>query len=246
MTESVIEVHKVVKYYGEVLAVDDVSFSVSRGSICALLGGNGAGKTTLLSLLLGLLLPTSGRVSVLGTDMLRHRYRVLERINFSSPYVDLPQRLTVRENLTVYARLYGVKKVRQRLDTLAVQLDIDFLMKRPYATLSAGQRTRVVLAKALLNRPEVLLLDEPTASLDPDTADTIRGYLKKYRQESGATFLMASHNMLEVERLCDDVIILRRGVVVDRDAPEALLSRYGRGTLEEVFIDVARDLDPVR
>ena len=246
MTESVIEVHEVVKYYDEVLAVDNVSFSVSRGSICALLGGNGAGKTTLLSMLLGLLLPTSGRVSVLGTDMLRHRYRVLERINFSSPYVDLPQRLTVRENLTVYARLYGVKKVRQRLDTLAVQLDIDFLMKRPYGTLSAGQRTRVVLAKALLNRPEVLLLDEPTASLDPDTADTIRGYLKKYQQESGATFLMASHNMLEVERLCDDVIILRRGVVADRDAPEALLSRYGRGTLEEVFIDVARELDPER
>ncbi|MEA2093295.1 MAG: ABC transporter ATP-binding protein [Pseudomonadota bacterium] len=246
MTESVIEVHEVVKYYDEVLAVDKVSFSVGRGSICALLGGNGAGKTTLLSMLLGLLLPSSGRVSILGTDMLRHRYRVLERINFSSPYVDLPQRLTVRENLTVYARLYGVKKVRQRLDTLAVQLDIDFLMERPYATLSAGQRTRVVLAKALLNRPEVLLLDEPTASLDPDTADTIRDYLKQYRQESGATFLMASHNMLEVERLCDDVIILRRGVVVDRDAPEALLSRYGRGTLEEVFIDVARELDPVR
>lgn len=242
MSKNIIEVREAVKRYDEVLAVDRVSFSVMRGSICALLGGNGAGKTTLLAMLLGLLLPTSGCISILGTDMLRDRYRVLGRINFSSPYVDLPQRLTVRENLTVYARLYGVRGVRQRLDTLAEQLDIQHFMNRSYGTLSAGQRTRVALAKSLLNRPEVLLLDEPTASLDPDTADGMRRFLMDYQQESGATFLMASHNMLEVERMCDDVIVMRSGQVVDRGSPRMLQEGYGRSSLEEVFIDVAREI----
>jgi ABC-2 type transport system ATP-binding protein len=241
MTDPVIDVRAVVKHYGDVLAVDRVSFTVGRGSVCALLGGNGAGKTTLLAMLLGLLLPDSGRISILGADMLRQRYRVLGRINFSSPYVDLPQRLTVYENLVVYARLYGVKRIRQRLAVLAEQLHIGRFMQRPYGTLSAGQRTRVALAKSLLNEPEVLLLDEPTASLDPDTADSMRCFLREYRQESGATLLMATHNMLEVERMCDDVIILRRGEVVDRGTPGMLLQCYGRDTLEEVFIDVARD-----
>jgi ABC-2 type transport system ATP-binding protein len=246
MSDTVIELHNVSKRYADVLAVDNVSFSVERGSVCALLGGNGAGKTTLLSMLLGLLLPTAGQISLLGADMLRHRYRVLERVNLSSPYVDLPQRLTVRENLTVYARLYGVRAVKQRIETLAAQFDITRFLSRTYGTLSAGQRTRVALTKSLLNQPEVLLLDEPTASLDPDTADTIRSYLNDYRQESGATLLMASHNMLEVERLCDDVIMMRQGVVVDRGAPAKLLQKYGRDTLEEVFIDVARHTEQVR
>lgn len=246
MPDSVIELYNVTKRYEDALAVDNVSFSVERGSVCALLGGNGAGKTTLLSMLLGLLLPTAGQISLLGADMLRHRYRVLERVNLSSPYVDLPQRLTVRENLTVYARLYGVRAVKKRIETLAGQFDITRLLGRTYGTLSAGQRTRVALAKSLLNYPEVLLLDEPTASLDPDTADTIRGYLNDYRQESGATLLMASHNMLEVERLCDDVIMMRQGVVVDRDSPAKLLQKYGRDTLEEVFIDVARHTEKAR
>jgi ABC-2 type transport system ATP-binding protein len=238
---AAIEVQEVSKSYPEVLAVDSVTFEVAPGSICGLLGGNGAGKTTLLSMLLGLLLPTAGRIRVLGTDMLRHRYRVLARMNFSSPYVDLPQRLTVRENLTVYARLYGLPAASRRLDSLAEQLDIARFLGRPYGTLSAGQRTRVALAKSLLNEPEVLLLDEPTASLDPDTAETIREYLREYQRSSGATLLMASHNMLEVERLCDDVIMLRQGRLVDRAPPGELLARYGRETLEEVFIDVARD-----
>jgi ABC-2 type transport system ATP-binding protein len=238
---AAIELLEVSKRYPEVLAVDSVSFQVAPGSICALLGGNGAGKTTLLSMLLGLLLPTAGCIRVLGTDMLRHRYRVLARMNFSSPYVDLPQRLTVRENLTVYARLYGLSAASRRLDSLAEHLDIASFLGRPYGTLSAGQRTRVALAKSLLNEPEVLLLDEPTASLDPDTAETIREYLREYQRSSGATLLMASHNMLEVERLCDDVIMLRQGRLVDRAPPAELLARYGRETLEEVFIDVARD-----
>jgi ABC-2 type transport system ATP-binding protein len=241
MTQASIEVVSVSKRYADVLAVNAVSFDVAPGTIVALLGGNGAGKTTLLSMLLGLLLPSDGAIRVLGTDMLRHRYRVLGRMNFSSPYVDLPQRLTVRENLTVYAHLYGLTATGQRLKRLAEQLDIDRFLGRPYGTLSAGQRTRVALAKSLLNRPEVLLLDEPTASLDPDTAETIRDYLRDYQRESGATLLMASHNMLEVERLCDDVVILRHGQLVDRASPADLLARYGRETLEQVFIDVARD-----
>jgi len=174
---------------------------------------------SIIALLLGLLLPTAGRLSVLGCDMLRHRYRVLHRMNFSLPYVDLPQRLTVRENLSVYARLYSVRQFRQRLVMLAGQFEIERYLDRVYGTISAGQKTRVVLAKALLNQPDVLLLDEPTASLDPETAGTIRALLRNYQQETGATLLMASHNMLEVERLCDDVIMLRAGRVVDRGSP---------------------------
>jgi len=243
VSTQVIELQDVTRYYGPVLAVDRVSFGVGHGSICALLGGNGAGKTTLLSMLLGLLLPSAGRLSILGVDMCRHRYRVLQRINFSSPYVDLPQRLTVRENLQVYGRLYGLRNLRQRLADLAEQLDIGGFMERPYGSLSAGQKTRVALAKSLLNEPDVLLLDEPTASLDPDTADNVRQLLRHYQQRSGATLLMASHNMLEVERLCDDVIMLRAGQVVDRGSPQQLLSRYARNTLEDVFIDVAREGD---
>ena len=237
----VIELQNVSKSYDGLLAVNAVSFSVGAGSICALLGGNGAGKTTLLSMLLGLLLPSAGKLSILGVDMCKHRYQVLDRINFSSPYVDLPQRLTVKENLTVYGRLYSVCHLRQRLAELAGQLDIAGLMDRTCGSLSAGQKTRVALAKSLLNRPDVILLDEPTASLDPDTAASIRQLLRDYQQDSGATLLMATHNMLEVERLCDDVIMLRSGRVVDRGSPKKLLQRYGRSTLEEVFIDVARD-----
>jgi ABC-2 type transport system ATP-binding protein len=242
VTVSTIELRGVSKRYEQVLAVDRVSFSIEQGSICALLGGNGAGKTTLLSMLLGLLLPTEGQLVMLGTDMCRHRYRVLDRINFSSPYVDLPQRLTVRENLMVYGHLYGLKQLRQRLSVLSRQLDIVEFMDRAYGTLSAGQKTRVALAKSLLNEPEVLLLDEPTASLDPDMADYIRQLLKDYRQKSGATLLMATHNMLEAERMCNDVIILRDGRLVDRGSPGELLQQYERSTLEDIFIDVARNL----
>ena len=236
----VIVVEGLTKRYENVLAVDDISFSVERGATCALLGGNGAGKTTTLAMLLGLILPTVGRIFVLGEDMLRHRYRALPRMNFSSPYVDLPQRLTVTENLTVYARLYGVRGVRRRLQCLAEDLDIAAFMGRRYGTLSSGQKTRVALAKSLLNEPELLLMDEPTASLDPDTADRIRSYLQSYQKASGATLLLASHNMVEVERLCSDVLMLRAGRIVARGTPEALIGRYRRRTLEEVFLDIAR------
>ncbi len=238
---SVIEVQSLSKTFKDVTAVDDIGFSVGRGSVTALLGGNGAGKTTTLAILLGLLLPTSGSVRVLGEDMARHRHRVLARMNFSSPYVDLPRRLTVAENLTVYGRLYGVANLRQRIGELARDLDIEGLLRRPTGDLSSGQRTRVALAKALLNRPELLLLDEPTASLDPDTGDWVRTYLETYRDRSGMTILLASHNMAEVERLCDHVLIMKTGKIIDRGSPASLISRYGRRTMEEVFLDIARD-----
>jgi ABC-2 type transport system ATP-binding protein len=222
-------------------AVDALSFTVARGSTTALLGGNGAGKTTTLSMLLGLLLPTAGTVRVLGVDMLRQRYRVLPRMNFSSPYVEVPRRLTVAQNLRVYGHLYGLADVDGRIAALARDLDIADLLDRLTGELSAGQRTRVALAKALINQPAVLLLDEPTASLDPDTGDWVRAYLERYRARSGATILLASHNMAEVERLCDSVLMLKRGKLVDRGAPAELIQRYGRHNLEEVFLDIARE-----
>ncbi|MBI3515037.1 MAG: ABC transporter ATP-binding protein [Proteobacteria bacterium] len=248
--EAAIEVQDLTKRYpakrsakdaGGGLAVDAISFTVARGSTTALLGGNGAGKTTTLSVLLGLLLPTAGTIRVLGEDMLRHRYRVLSRMNFSSPYVEVPRRLTVEQNLRVYGRLYGVRDVGGRIRELAHDLDIADLLARQTGELSAGQRTRVALAKALINQPVVLLLDEPTASLDPDTGDWVRGYLERYRARSGATILLASHNMAEVERLCDMVLMLRRGRIIDRGSPAELLARYGQDNLEEVFLDIARD-----
>jgi ABC-2 type transport system ATP-binding protein len=208
--------------------------------VVGLLGGNGAGKTTTLAILLGLLLPSSGLVEVLGHDMARNRHRALPRMNFSSPYVDLPGRLSVLENLRVYGHLYGVRGVDRRITELAGRFDLTGVLGRPTGSLSAGQKTRVALAKALLNEPDLLLLDEPTASLDPDTADWIRSGLESYQRASGATILLASHNMAEVERLCGDVLMLRRGRLVDRGAPAALLERYGRTTLEEVFLDIAR------
>jgi len=236
----VIDVRNLTRRFGDVVAVDNVSFSVAPGSVTGLLGANGAGKTTTIAMLLGLLLPTTGAITVLGEDMLRHRYRVLGRMNFSSPYFDLPQRLTVRQNLTVYARLYGVDQVGERLRTLAGELELEPLFDRPFRGLSAGQKTRVLLAKAMINEPELLLLDEPTASLDPESADRIRGYLEGYRDRAGAAILMASHNMPEVERLCDHVLIMQRGRIVDRGPPADLIAKHGRQTLEQVFLDIAR------
>lgn len=221
-------------------AVDGLSFSMARGETWGLLGGNGAGKTTTIAMLLGLLLPTSGRIVALGHDMARDRFAALARMNFSSPYVSLPQRLTVAENLRVYGHLYGVPRLEARIAELAAELDLTGLLGRPAGELSAGQKTRVALAKALINRPELLLLDEPTASLDPDTGDWVRSWLERYRAETGCAILLASHNMAEVERLCGQVLMMRRGQVVDRGSPEALLAKYGRQDLEEVFLDIAR------
>ena len=235
-----IAVSGLTKRFGPVAAVDDIAFSVPRGQTVGLLGGNGAGKTTTISILLGLLLPTAGVVHVMGVDMLRNRFQALGAMNFSSPYVELPHRLTVRENLMVYANLYGVSRVADRVATLIDDLDLRAVAKRPSGKLSAGQKTRVALAKSLINTPQLLLLDEPTASLDPDTGDWVRSYLERYAAQTGATILLASHNMAEVERLCDQVLMMRAGKIVDQGPPQALIDRYGRTTLEEVFLDIAR------
>jgi ABC-2 type transport system ATP-binding protein len=222
-------------------AVDRVSFRVAEGSATALLGGNGAGKSTTIAMLLGVLKPTSGSVAVLGVDMVADRYRALPWINFSSPYVDMPKKLSVRENLIVYGRLYGVADVVARIAELAPVLGLEALLDRATGTLSAGEATRLSLAKALLNRPRLLLLDEPTASLDPDSGDWMRSLLEAYRRETGATLLIASHNMAEVERLCDRVLMMRAGKIVDDGAPAELIRRYGRANLEEVFLAIARE-----
>jgi ABC-2 type transport system ATP-binding protein len=235
-----IEVEHLVKVYRATTAVNDISFRIARRSVTALLGGNGAGKTTTIGMIMGLVRPTSGTVRVLGHRMPDESADVLGRMNFESPYVDMPMRLTVRQNLTVFGRLYAVKDVRARIDQLAADLDLKSFIDRPSGNLSAGQKTRVLLAKALINNPDLLLLDEPTASLDPDAADWIRSHLENYRKSNGATILLASHNMLEVERLCDRVIILKRGQIVDDDTPSGIRARYNRATLEEVFLDVAR------
>jgi len=235
-----IAIERLVKIYKTVPAVDGISFTLSPGSITALLGGNGAGKTTTIASIMGLITPTSGRVSVLGALMPQQRYRVLHRMNFESPYVEVPMRLTVRQNLTVFGKLYDVDKLRERIAELADELDLTDLLDRPTGNLSAGQKTRVSLAKALINEPDILLLDEPTASLDPDTADWVRSRLERYCRDRHATLLLASHNMTEVERLCERVIMLKRGRIEDDDTPAKLLRRYGRSTLEEVFLDVAR------
>jgi ABC-2 type transport system ATP-binding protein len=237
---AAIEVAHLIKLYKTTRAVDDVSFRISRGSITGLLGGNGAGKTTTIAMIMGLVLPTSGRVQVLGHAMPDESADVLGRMNFESPYVDMPMRLTVRQNLTIFGRLYAVENLRERIEQLASDLDLKDFLDRANGKLSAGQKTRVALAKALINQPELLLLDEPTASLDPDTADWVRRHLQDYRRTHDATILLASHNMLEVERLCDRVIIMKRGRVEDDDSPDQIMARYNRTTLEEVFLDVAR------
>lgn len=240
MAENVIIVRDLVKRFGTVTAVNQLSFTVERGRCVALLGGNGAGKTTTIAMLLGLVTPTAGELTVLGHNMATDRFAALARTNFTSPYVDLPHRLTVRENLDIYARLYGVADRKERIGQLLTQFDLEKLQDRHAGKLSAGQKTRLGLAKALINRPDVLLLDEPTASLDPDTADRLRTLLETYRKETGATILLASHNMPEVERMCDHVLMMRQGALVDQGSPADLISRYGRDNLEGVFLAIAR------
>ncbi len=236
-----IRVEGLTKRYGDVTAVEGLSFQVGRGETLGLLGGNGAGKTTTIAMLLGLLIPSAGTITVLGRDMARDRFAALARMNFSSPYVALPARLSVAENLRVYGHLYGVRKLERRIAELAEELELTPFLHRPAGQLSAGQKTRVALAKSLINRPDVLLLDEPTASLDPDTGDWVRSWLERYRAASGCSILLASHNMAEVERLCSDVLMLKQGRVVDRGTPAELLTRYGRDDLEAVFLDIARN-----
>lgn len=243
LSKPPVEAIGLAKHFGPVRAVDGVDFSVARGEVVGLLGGNGAGKTTTMSMLMGLLTPSAGEARIFGVDADRREAAALARINFSSPYVEMPGRLTVAENLEVYARLFGVRRPKARIRDLARDLDLESFLHRMTRTLSAGQKSRAALAKSLINRPELLLLDEPTASLDPDTADWVRSYLETYRRQEGAAILLASHNMPEVERLCDDVLMMREGSIVDRGAPGDLIARHGRQNMEEVFLDIARGRD---
>jgi ABC-2 type transport system ATP-binding protein len=238
---NAIDVQGLTKRYGDTLAVDDISFSLGAGRVVGLLGGNGAGKTTTISMLLGLLVPTAGRITVLGHDMATDRFAALAKMNFSSPYISLPSRLTVIENLRVYGMLYQVKPLEPRIAELAAAFNLTEFLHRPAGNLSAGQKTRVALAKAFINKPRLLLLDEPTASLDPDTGDYVRTMLERFRTDEHAAILLASHNMAEVERLCDEVLMMKQGRIVDRGKPAELVARYGRDDLEAVFLDIARN-----
>lgn len=242
---TVVEVQNLVKQYKNVRAIDDISFSIEAGRCVGLLGGNGAGKTTTLGILMGVTTPTSGSVLMLGHDMASDKLEALARMNFTSPYTDLPFRLTVWQNLYSYAYLYGVENPRERVKEVLARFNLTPYLDRPSGKLSAGQRTRLGLAKAFLNNPELVLLDEPSASLDPDTADKLRSDIERYRRDTGATFILASHNMAEVERLCDEVIMMRQGKILDRATPSELIHRYGRQNLEEVFLAISRGEDAV-
>ncbi len=234
------------KKYNSHFAVDDVSFFVPKGATLGLLGGNGAGKTTTIAMIMGLVIPTFGSARVLGHDMTYARHKVLGRMNFQSPYVAMPGQLTVRQNLEVFARLYNVREVKARIGEVVEEFGLGDLLGRETARLSAGQKTRVALAKALLNNPEVLLLDEPTASLDPDRAEWIRGLLRAYQARRGATILLSSHNMQEVEQLCDYVVIMRHGRVVAIGTPADITRAYGCRGLEAAFMRASRGLEPSR
>lgn len=240
MGRPVVEVDHLTKSFDGFVAVNDLSFSIEEGEILGLLGPNGAGKTTLIQMLLGLVTPTAGEIRILGLDLKRHREEILTQVNFSSTYVSLPTSLTLRENLTVFAKLYGIKKPERRIDELLEIFEITRLKNTLTRHLSAGQLTRLSLAKALLNRPKVLLLDEPTASLDPDIADKTRTLLKAIRDQSRLTLLYTSHNMKEMEEISDRILFLHQGRVLASGAPSEILRIFAEKNLEDVFLKVAR------
>jgi ABC-2 type transport system ATP-binding protein len=236
-----IEVTHLTKRFGDVTAVHDLSFTVARGEIFGLLGPNGAGKTTTIQLLLGLTTPTSGQACLFGLDVRKHRRAVLQRVNFSSAYVALPTNLTVWENLFVFARLYGLRKPHKKIAALLELFELSQVARHKAGALSSGQLTRLHLCKALINDPEILFLDEPTASLDPDIAAKVRATLRRIRHERGVTMLYTSHNMREIEYMCDRIVFLARGEIVTQGTPREVIARARTASLEEVFISIARD-----
>ena len=243
MSEAILELREIQKRFGTTPAVDGLSFRVPPGEIFGLLGANGAGKTTTIQLLLGLTTPTSGEARVLGMDVRRERRRILARVNFSTAYVALPSNLTVRQNLSIFARLYGLdrREGERRIESLLGLFEVQGTADRKTGALSSGQQTRINLCKAFLNDPEVLFLDEPTASLDPDIADKVRQALLRIQRERGATIVYTSHNMTEVEKMYNRVLFLARGRAVTQGTPAEVMARAQRGSLEEVFIAIARD-----
>ena len=241
MNENIIEVKKLNKIYDKIIAVKDLSFVINKGKIIGLLGPNGCGKTTTIAMILGLVKPTSGEVIIKGKNIEKERINLLEKMNFISPYVELPKKLTVEENLKVYAGLYGVKNVNEKISELVNELRLNKFLKKKTGELSSGQKNRISLAKALINDPEILMLDEPTASLDPETGDFVRSFIEHYSSKTNVTILLASHNMNEVERLCDSVMMMKDGIIVDTGKSQELISRHGRKNLEEVFLKIVRE-----
>ncbi len=237
----VIEVHDLVKTFNSTIAVDRLSFTAQRGEILGLLGPNGAGKTTAIQMILGIIEPTSGNIRVFGQDIGTHRQAILQRLNFSSAYVSLPQNLRVMDNLRIFARIYGVPSWREKAMELLRLFEIDHLATRKTGQLSSGESTRLHLCKALLNAPELLLLDEPTASLDPDIADKVRKLLRRIQRERGITVLYTSHNMREVEEICDRVIFLHHGRKMAEGPPREVIAQFNQQSLEQVFIRIVRD-----
>ena len=241
MNELVIEINNLNKKYRNILAVKNINFKINKGTIVGLLGPNGSGKSTTIGMILGLIKPSSGTVIINGQNIEKYRTHLLEKMNFISPYVELPKKLTVEENLEVYGRLYGVKNLKDKISDLMKKLNLTEFRKRKTGELSSGQKNRISLAKALVNDPEILLLDEPTASLDPDVGDYIRGYIENYASNNGATILLASHNMNEVERLCHEVLMMKNGEIIDKGKCDELVNKHGRKNLEEVFLKIARE-----
>ena len=241
MNENIIEVKKLNKIYDKTIAVKDLNFVINKGKIIGLLGPNGCGKTTTIAMILGLVKPTSGEVIIKGKNIEKERINLLEKMNFISPYVELPKKLTVEENLKVYADLYGVTNTNEKIYELVNELRLNEFFKKKTGELSSGQKNRISLAKALINDPEILLLDEPTASLDPETGDFVRSFIEHYSSKTNVTILLASHNMNEVERLCDSVMMMKDGTIVDTGKSQELISRHGRKNLEEVFLKIVRE-----
>ena len=238
-----IEIKNLNKKYKNFNAVQNLNFEIKKGSIIGLLGPNGCGKTTTLGMILGLIKPTSGTVNINGKDIEneKNRIEILEKINFISPYIELPKKLTVRENLIVYGKMYSVQNLEEKINSLIVDLNLIDLKNRKTGELSSGQKNRVSLAKSLINDPEILLLDEPTASLDPDTGDYIRGYIQKFAKKNNTTILLASHNMDEVKRLCTKVMMMKNGEIIDQGSCADLINKHGRKNLEETFLKLVRE-----
>ncbi len=238
--ENSIEVINLSKSYGNKEAVKNINFKIKENQIIGLLGPNGCGKTTTIGMLLGLLKPTKGEIKISGMKIEKNRINILQKINFISPYIELPKKLTVKQNLTVYGKLYSVKNLHNRIDYLTDTLRLENLLNRITGELSSGQKNRVSLAKALINDPGVLLLDEPTASLDPEVGDYVRNFLENYKKEKKISILLASHNMNEVTRLCSSILMMKDGVIIDQGKPEELIKKHGRKNLEEVFLKLTR------
>ena len=238
--KNLVEVKNIKKNYGKNEAVKGISFNIKEDEILGLLGPNGSGKTTTIGMLLGLLKPTSGEILINGQKLEGNRIEILEQINFISPYIELPKKLTVKQNLTVYGKLYKINNINERIEFLSEKLRLEDLLNSITGELSSGQKNRVSLAKALINEPKVLLLDEPTASLDPEVGDFVRSFLEDYKKEKKISMLLASHNMNEVSRLCKSILMMKDGIIIDEGNPEELINKHGRKNLEEVFLKLSR------